>query len=150
MKKNIAGIALVTGLVTAGQMFTAYAEDSEVKNDRSVSQGIWGGSGGMDAGEGNYMGNCLPCHGMEGKGDGPLADSLGGDVLPRDLSDAAYMSSRSDAELFKVIKHGGKSAGFSENMPDWSTTFTDEAIHNLVEYIRSDLCKCKGESGSGD
>lgn len=150
MKKIIAGVALIAGLVTAGQMFTAYATDSEVKDDRSVSQAVWGGSGGMDSGEGNYMGNCLPCHGMEGKGDGPLADSLGGDILPRDLSDAAYMSSRSDKELFKVIKHGGKKAGMSENMPDWSTSFNDKAIENLIAYIRSDLCKCKYEGGSGD
>lgn len=146
MRKVIIGISLITGLVTAGQMLTAYAAGSEVKDDRSVSQGIWGGSGGMDSGEGNYMGNCLPCHGMEGKGDGPLADSLGGDVLPRDLSDAEYMSSRTNEELFKVIKHGGKSAGMSENMPDWSTSFNDKAIQNLVTYIR-ELCNCKGRVG---
>jgi len=97
----------------------------------------------MDSGQGNYMGNCLPCHGPEGKGDGPLADSLGEGIKPRNLSDAEYMSTRTDEELFNVIKHGGKSAGFSDSMPDWAATFTDEAIRNLVKFIRSDLCKCK-------
>ncbi|MDX8411147.1 MAG: cytochrome c [Mariprofundaceae bacterium] len=149
MRKVIAGITLITGLVVAVQMLPAVAADSEVKDDRSVGQAVWGGSGGMDSGEGNYMGNCLPCHGMEGKGDGPLADSLGGDVLPRDLSDAAYMSSRSNEELFNVIKHGGKSASMSENMPDWSTSFNDKAIQNLVAYIRK-LCNCEYEGASGD
>ena len=145
MKKIIVGIALISGAVMAGQMFTAHAADSEIKDDRSVSQAVWGG--GMDSGEGNFMGNCLPCHGMEGKGDGPLADSLGGDVLPRDLSDAAYLSTRTNEELFNVIKHGGKHAGMSENMPDWSTSFNDKAIQNLVTYIR-ELCNCKYEGDS--
>jgi len=99
-----------------------------------------------DTGEGAFMGFCMPCHGMEGKGDGPLADSLG-DVMPRDFSDAEYMSSRSDEELFQVIKFGGAKAGFSEAMPDWGYNFHDDEIRGIIKYIRSDLCKCKYDEG---
>jgi mono/diheme cytochrome c family protein len=140
MKKTMAGLVLMTGLFTMTQVLAADSEGAG-KDDPYVSLNTW--SGGMDSGQGNYMGNCLPCHGPEGKGDGPLADSLGEGIKPRNLSDAEYMSTRTDEELFNVIKHGGKSAGFSDSMPDWAATFTDEAIRNLVKFIRSDLCKCK-------
>ena len=149
MTKSALGAALTTGLVVVGLVLSAdFVVAQEVKNDYSVSQEAW--AEGMRSGEGNFMQNCMVCHGMEGKGDGPLAESLGGDIRPRDLADAALLSIRTDEFLFKVIKHGGKQSGLSELMPDWGETFDDEAIDNLVKYVRVKLCKCKYEGGSGD
>lgn len=96
-----------------------------------------------NAGKDNYIGNCSPCHGMTGEADGPLADSLGEGVKPRKLSDAKLLSTRTDEFLFKVIKSGGVSVGFSESMPDWKDTFTDKEIEQIVQYLRSNICKCK-------
>jgi mono/diheme cytochrome c family protein len=135
MNKYILGILFVSGLVLTGKIVTVDAAMTEDKASASASDR-------GDTGEGAYMGYCLNCHGMEGKGDGPLAESIG-DVLPRDLSDAEYMSSRSDEELFNVIKNGGKGSGFSDTMPDWGYNFPDADIKAIVQYIRSDLCKCK-------
>ena len=95
------------------------------------------------AGKDNYIGNCSPCHGITGKGDGPLANTLGEGVIPRKLSDAKLLSIRTDEFLFKVVKNGGVSMGFSEAMPDWKDTFTDAEIKQIVQYVRSDICKCK-------
>jgi cytochrome c oxidase cbb3-type subunit III len=87
---------------------------------------------------------CIYCHGEEGKGDGPLAESLGEDIYPRDLTDANILSERIDAELFKVIKEGGPAAGFSEAMPaQGGAMLTDEEVKNIILYIRADLCKCE-------
>jgi mono/diheme cytochrome c family protein len=99
------------------------------------------------AGKDNYIGNCSPCHGMTGKADGPLSDNLGEGIQPRNLSDATLMSSRSDEFLFKVIKSGGASVGFSESMPDWKDTFTDVEIEQIIQYLREDICKCKYGGG---
>ncbi len=104
-----------------------------------TSQQAW--QGGMQSGAGNFMANCVTCHGPEGKGDGVLADSL--DVKPKDLTNKPIISARTDEYLFKVIKNGGVSVGLSESMPPWSTTFSDKEIRNLVQHIRTDICKCK-------
>ncbi len=136
---------LMTALVVAGQNFAGDPAVADEKETYSVSQEAW--SAGTQSGEGNFLGNCLPCHGMEGKGDGPLAESLGGDVRPSDLSDATRLMTRTDEFLFDVIKNGGKSVGLSESMPDWGATFNDEAIRNLVQFIRVGLCRCPIEGG---
>ncbi|MEN8130823.1 MAG: cytochrome c [Pseudomonadota bacterium] len=104
-----------------------------------TSQQAW--QGGMQSGAGNFMANCVSCHGPEGKGDGVLADSL--DVKPKDLTNKPIISARTDEYLFKVIKNGGVSVGLSESMPPWSTTFSDKEIRNLVQHIRTDICKCE-------
>jgi len=143
MNKRILGLLFVLGLVMIGLSTPVDAEMTEKKANLSASDR-------GDTGEGAYMGYCLPCHGMEGKGDGPLAESLEEGVMPRNFTDAEYMSSRSDEELFKVIKFGGKSQGFSESMLDWGYNFSDADIKALVQYIRSDLCKCEYKGGSGE
>jgi len=137
MNKSILGLLLGLGLM--GLVSTVDAGMTENKANMSASDR-------GDTGEGAYMGYCLPCHGMEGKGDGPLAESLGEGINPRNFTDAEYMSGRSDEELFNVIKFGGKKSGFSDAMPDWGYNFPDADIKAIVQYIRSDLCKCKYQS----
>lgn len=138
MKKYVVGLLVVSGFAMYSPSAVAGGAMTEDKANASASDR-------GDTGEGAYMGYCLPCHGMEGKGDGPLSEGIG-DVLPRDLSDAKYLSTRSDKELFDVIKNGGKASGFSDAMPDWGYNFPDEDIEAIVQYIRSDLCKCKHAS----
>ncbi len=120
----------------ASQVIQLAAADKEPDY---TSQQAW--QGGMQSGEGNFMANCVTCHGPQGKGDGVLADSL--DVKPRDLTNKSIMASRTDEYLFKVIKHGGVSVGLSDSMPLWGTTFSDVEINNIIEYIRTRICECK-------
>lgn len=88
----------------------------------------------------NYKTYCVQCHGMTGNGNGVNVRDMS--VQPRDHTDAKSMSTRSDAELFKVIKEGGFSINKSILMPTWGGTFSDEEIKDLVGYLRT-LCKCK-------
>src|SRR5438477_4870458 len=62
------------------------------------------GGGDVAAGEKIYKLRCTPCHGPQGKGDGPLGKSL--NPKPRDHTNAAYMHSRTDAQLIEVITNG--------------------------------------------
>lgn len=96
-----------------------------------------------EAGKDNFVANCSPCHGETGKGDGPLAETLGEGARPRNLSDANLLSARTDEFFFKVIKSGGVSVGFSESMPSWAETFTDTEIKQIIQYVRNSICKCK-------
>jgi mono/diheme cytochrome c family protein len=96
-----------------------------------------------EAGKDNFIANCSPCHGDTGKGDGPLADTLGEGIKPRNLSDAKLLSARTDEFLFKVTKSGGAAVGFSEAMPSWQETFKDAEIKQIIQYVRNSICKCK-------
>lgn len=83
------------------------------------------------AGKAKFGQICAACHGPDGKGNGPAAQGLA--IRPKDLS----ATKRTDAELKKIIKEGGPSAGLSPLMPPWGGSLNDQEIANLVAYIRS-------------
>ncbi|MDQ6976127.1 MAG: cytochrome c [Mariprofundaceae bacterium] len=92
----------------------------------------------------NYRVYCIQCHGMQGDGMGLNIRDMS--VQPRDHTDVKSMASRTDTELFKVIKEGGVAINKSSLMPPWGDTLSDDEIHDLVQYLRT-LCKCKGANG---
>ena len=90
-----------------------------------------------------YQAYCAQCHGMEGDGYGINVEFM--EVLPRDYTDADEMRTRTDADLFKVIKFGGKSIDKSVLMPNWDGNLTDNEIDSLVAYLRVLCCETEGE-----
>lgn len=94
-------------------------------------------------GKETYTNMCAACHGPEGKGDGVAAAAL--DPKPRDLSDAAYVSTLSNEHLYKVINEGGASVGLSPTMAAWGGALSEQDIWNVIAYIRQDVCKCQYE-----
>ncbi len=80
---------------------------------------------------------------MQGNGQGINVRDMS--VQPRDHTDAKAMSTRTDADLFKVIKEGGLSIDKSVLMPPWGDTLSDDEIHDMVQYLRK-LCKCTAGS----
>jgi cytochrome c oxidase cbb3-type subunit 3 len=87
----------------------------------------------------NYRTYCTQCHGVEGDGKGINVRDMS--VQPRDHTDAKEMSTRSDADLFKVIKDGGVAINKSVLMPPWGDILSDEEIHGLVAHLR-EMCQC--------
>lgn len=77
---------------------------------------------------------CSPCHGIDGKGDGPNAKNLA--KLPRNFTDADYMEKKTDRELFNAISGGGASVGLSQLMPNWGSTLKDWEIRDVISYLR--------------
>jgi len=79
-------------------------------------------------GKEKYMENmrCSACHGDSGKGDGPAAIAL--NPKPRNYTDCAVMSKKSDAELFKVIKEGGPAVGLSPLMAPFGSQLNDKEV----------------------
>ena len=108
----------------------------------------------MSYGEAEYLNSCAVCHGVEGKGDGPL-----GDLLVKRPADLTSISKRNGgtfpyARIFAVIdgRYPVPSHGERE-MPVWGRQFlgddqrlygpaggeivTTERIHELAGYVQS-------------
>ncbi|MGH3055224.1 MAG: c-type cytochrome, partial [Gaiellaceae bacterium] len=91
------------------------------------------------------------CHGSTGR-PGPTLPS--GVRRPRDLSDPAYQSSVSDADLIITVRHG------REGMPGLTPRVSEDDARALAAYVRllspghdlySKVCAaCHGEDGRGN
>lgn len=62
-----------------------------------------------------FKSRCVTCHGAAGKGDGPASAAL--TPKPRDLGDAGWQKSVTDAHIEKIILSGGPAVGLSPLMP---------------------------------
>lgn len=78
-----------------------------------------------------YKKSCSACHGIDGKGNGPMTRVI--KMKPADHTDAARMSKHSNAQLARVIKDGSTDASL---MPGWDKLLDDDDIEDLVSYIR--------------
>ncbi len=85
--------------------------------------------------------NCNSCHGMEGKGDGPVAAAL--DPKPRNFSvgDFKFDANKDGkkgtaADLSMVIKQGAAAFGGSAMMMP-NPGLSDEDISVIVAYVES-------------
>ena len=86
----------------------------------------------ITAGRAVYAKNCRHCHGLRGKGDGPLAPKS---PKPADLTDATWDHGSSDGELYTLILNGAP-APMSEMKP-MKGTLTPTQIWQVVNYIRT-------------
>lgn len=113
------------------------------------------------AGRTSYLENCAPCHGEQGRADGPTASDLPGPATA--FADPAALWERSPAQLFHTTKFGR----LEKLMPPWSNRLTDDEIWNTVAYawsLHTDADKsaigaqlyaancaaCHGVTGAGD
>ncbi len=72
-----------------------------------------------------WAASCAPCHGLAGRGDGPLSRA----VRARDLSDPAWQASTADTDIAEVVVKGrGKMPAF--DLP--ATT-----VNDLVQTVRA-------------
>ncbi len=81
------------------------------------------------------MTHCYSCHGVTGRGDGPAAVRL--EPKPRNLTDDAYMSKKTDQDLYDVISGGSAALHRFSGMPDWKHVFYPERIWDIVAYLRT-------------
>jgi len=82
---------------------------------------------------------CTMCHGPEAKGDGILADSLWArhQVRPRNLTDTAYFTPKTDQEIYMTVSLGGDYTAHSELMPGWDVKLSPAEVKDLVSYVRA-------------
>jgi mono/diheme cytochrome c family protein len=86
----------------------------------------------ITAGRALYSKNCRHCHGLRGRGDGPLAPK---DPKPSDLTDARWDHGGSDGEIFAVIWNGAPAP--KSEMKPMKGTLTEKNVWEIVNYLRS-------------
>lgn len=93
------------------------------------------------AGKATFEANCASCHGMTGKGDGPVGAAL--QPPPRDFSKGEFKFDGNgdgkpgeDADLTAVITQGAAAFGGSPLMAPWPT-LSDEDVTSVVIFIRT-------------
>jgi mono/diheme cytochrome c family protein len=78
--------------------------------------------------------NCFNCHGMGGKGDGPLGAEA--NPKPTDLTSAEFQTGVTDAYIFWRVSKG-QEGGPSTTIMTGFPGATDEEIWSVVAYVRS-------------
>ncbi|MBE0409739.1 MAG: cytochrome c [Anaerolineales bacterium] len=87
----------------------------------------------VEQGEIIYQVNCASCHGVSGKGDGVVSNSL----EPRPTNLAVNQERLSDGYLYWRIYAGGAFEPFRSVMPGWRGLISEEDIWRVITYIRS-------------
>jgi mono/diheme cytochrome c family protein len=82
----------------------------------------------VHAGEDVYDSLCVSCHGVYGRGDGPMAAAL--PTPPRDLSAPAYQGQVNAEELFHVITEGKGS------MPGTKDVLSEKEVRAVVAFVQ--------------
>ena len=129
-------------LLLAGSLLlpgTALAQDFEARGFRlGPTSPRVASAADLAAGKALYEDACSQCHGVEGDGEGVMADLL--DPRPRDFRRGIYKIRRTpqgelptDEDLFRIIGNGMPGT----SMPAWRGLLADAEIRQLVSYIES-------------
>jgi mono/diheme cytochrome c family protein len=82
-----------------------------------------------------FRGKCARCHGAKGDGGGEEAQAQ--DVPPRDFTDAAFMGTRTDGQLFyQIYAGGGERCAMPAYGPGSDHGWNEEKIWGMVAYVR--------------
>lgn len=81
----------------------------------------------------NWGSLCASCHGKDGAGHTKAGKKL--DV--KDLTDAAYQKTFTDADAIKALKEGYNDKDGNQKMKSFSEKVSDDEIKALVAYART-------------
>src|SRR6266487_4133700 len=95
--------------------FAARFVNPQAADDSSIARG-----------ERKFQKTCVPCHGQELAGDGPVAALF---MPPPDLL-AEATRARKDGYIYSYIRHGGVV------MPPYGAQVTAQEAYDLINYIR--------------
>lgn len=73
---------------------------------------------------------CATCHGVQGKGDGPVGAAL--KPKPRNFADATWKNGSDLANVIKSISNGITGSG----MAPYKGVLTDDEIKAVAEHVR--------------
>lgn len=78
---------------------------------------------------------CTPCHGPEGKGDGPIAAALPPEQKPRNFIEGKYRYATDKQKMKELITKGGMAFGMSPIMA--AIPLPENELDAVAEYVLS-------------
>jgi mono/diheme cytochrome c family protein len=81
-----------------------------------------------------FKNRCTPCHGPNGRGDGPASASL--DPHPRNFTDKTWQKAVTDEHIAQILQYGGAAVGKSPNMPPNPDLQGKPVVQALVKKVR--------------
>ena len=128
----------MSGVVLAVAMFivalTAHAQTrggAAAPAAKAVKNPVASTPASITAGAAVYKKYCAFCHGVTGKGDGPLAPK-GSD--PADLTDKEWDHGSTDGEIFALIQNG---VGGDSKMVAFKGKIPDQDMWHVINFLRS-------------
>jgi len=115
----------VLGLVVAVVLLTGL----HVEPGRTLANPVVRSEESIERGEALFARNCVSCHGEQGAGDGPLADTL--PAPPANFT--VHVPFHPDGVLYAWITDGIRGTG----MPAWSPQLSDQERWDLVNFLRA-------------
>jgi putative copper export protein/methionine-rich copper-binding protein CopC/mono/diheme cytochrome c family protein len=129
MRKESAGLAAVA--IAIGVVLLLQARiDPLLANSRGGSAIDTSDVASIQRGEDVYLANCMSCHGVGLRGDGP--DATGLQPPPADFM-ASHAKVHSDADLVYWTKNGKQGTA----MPGFAGTLSDQDILDVLTFIKS-------------
>ncbi len=84
-----------------------------------------------------FKGKCSRCHGIDGAGKGSDAAASDQLVKPANFTDAKFMASRTDGQLFyQILKGGGERCAMPAFGPGSDQAWTEDKIWHMVAFVR--------------
>ncbi|NGZ26762.1 MAG: c-type cytochrome, partial [Magnetococcales bacterium] len=86
-----------------------------------------------------FRGKCVKCHGEEGDGKGPRAESL--IIKPAAFGSPGYLNGRKDGQLFWIISFGSPGTDMPAHGPGTDINLSEEEIWSIITYLRRNLTR---------
>jgi mono/diheme cytochrome c family protein len=139
-------VSLMVGTILSAEGLTWAADKvvmrqrvppDQIEAARAVTNPLPAGEEIIAKGKALYEGKafCKTCHGPDGKGLG--ADIAPGTLkgpLPRNFTDKKWQATRTDGELFWILKNGSKGTAMASFIP---LVLTEEEAWQVLRYVRS-------------
>jgi copper transport protein len=125
---NRAAMSAAAVLLIAGGVLAFGVDTHTAALDPSQGNPIAPTEASIARGRELYQNNCIVCHGVDGRGDGPNAASL--DPAPSDFR--LHVPLHTDPQFYAFIANGYPGSA----MPAWRDTFSEDDIWNLVNFLR--------------
>jgi len=84
-----------------------------------------------------FKGKCSRCHGVDGTGSGVEVVVTEGLARPANFTDAKFMTTRTDGQLFyQILMGGGERCAMPAFGPESDCAWTEDKIWHMVAFVR--------------